>query len=337
MNSEKKQSANFEYVIHILFWLVFIIAPLFLREGRTPPMSGNMPFPDHHPEMHSPLLTLFPVLIIYFYLNYLLFSKWYRQRQYLKFVLWNIITVVFFICLRSVLEFWIWEAGIRNFFFDFLIFLFMFLLSTSITIFKIQNITAKHLRESEISFLRNQINPHFIFNVMNMIVAFSRKYPERVETAVNTLSDILRYMLYDTRDKSKVSHEIMVIEQYLSLQRLRFDNEVEIKTSFTQSGNDIMVEPMLLIPIIENAFKHGTSMVSSPVIDITLSTQNGILNAMVRNKYSKQNTSSLSTYSGLGLANIRRRLELLYPGKHEFEENRVDDQWFIVKLKIDCR
>ncbi|OFY38405.1 MAG: hypothetical protein A2X18_02740 [Bacteroidetes bacterium GWF2_40_14] len=337
MNREKKQSANFEYVIHILFWLVFIIAPLFLREGPVPPRSGNMVFPGPHPAMHSPLLTLFPVLIIYFYLNYLLFSKWYGQRQYLKFVMWNIITVVAFLGLRSVLELWIWEVGIRNLFFDFLIFLFMFLLSTSITIFKIQNITAKHLRESEISFLRNQINPHFIFNVMNMIVAFSRKYPERVETAVNTLSDILRYMLYDTQDKSKVSHEIMVIEQYLSLQRLRFENEVEIKTSFTLSGKDIMVEPMLLIPIIENAFKHGTSMVSSPVIDISLTTHNGILTTMVRNKYTMQNTTSLSTYSGLGLANIKRRLELLYPGKHEFEEKRVDNEWFVVMLKIDCR
>ncbi|MFA5849366.1 MAG: histidine kinase [Bacteroidales bacterium] len=337
MTREKKQSANLEYVIHILFWLVFILAPLFLREGPAPPRFGNMAFPAHHPVMHSPLLTLIPVLIIYFYLNYLLFSKWYRKRQYMKFVLWNIITVVGFLSLRSVLEFWIWQSGTRNLFFDFLLFLFMFLLSSSITIFKIQNITARHLRESEISFLRNQINPHFIFNVMNMIVAFSRKYPERVETAVNTLSDILRYMLYDTQDKSKVSHEIMVIEQYLSLQRLRFDNEVEIKISFMQSDKDILVEPMLLIPIIENAFKHGTSMVSSPVIDISLNTQNGILTAIVRNKYSLHDTSSLSTYSGLGLANIRRRLELLYPGKHEFEEKRVDDGWFIVTLKIDCR
>ncbi len=337
MKGEKKQSANFEYVIHILFWLVFIIAPLFLREGPVPPQHGTMSFPGDHPQMHSPLLTLIPALIIYFYLNYLLFSRWYKKRQFLRFVMWNIVTIVTFICLRSVLELWIWNVNMRNLFFDFLLFLFMFLLSTSITIFKIQNITAKNLRESEISFLRNQINPHFIFNVMNMIVAFSRKYPERVETAVNTLSDILRYMLYDTRDKSKVSHEIMVIEQYLSLQRLRFDNEVEISTTFTQSGTDIMVEPMLLIPIIENAFKHGTSMVSSPLIDISLSTQNGILTAKVRNKYSKQDSTSLSTYSGLGLANIRRRLELLYPGRHEFEEKRVDDQWFVVTLKIDCR
>lgn len=335
MTTEKKQSANLEYVIHILFWLAFIIAPLFLRDSNAPPHPGNMAFPGHQPG--NPFLTLIPLLIIYFYLNYLLFSKWYKEKQYIKFVLWNIITVVGFLVLRSVLEYWIWGSGKRNLFFDFLLFLFMFLLSTSITIFKIQNTTAKLLRESEISFLRNQINPHFIFNVMNMIVAFSRKHPENVETAVNTLSDILRYMLYDTRDKSKVSHEIMVIEQYLTLQRLRFDNEVEINVSFTQSDRDIMVEPMLLIPIIENAFKHGTSMVSSPVIDISLRTQNGILTAMVRNKFSLQNTSSLSTYSGLGLANIRRRLELLYPDKHKFVEKRVDDEWFLVTLKIDCR
>ena len=81
-------------------------------------------------------------------------------------------------------------------------------------------------------------------------------------------NNLLLNVIYDTKDKNKVSHKIMVIEQYLTLQKLRFDNEVEINVSFTQSDKDIRVEPMLLIPIIENAFKHGTSMVSSPVINI---------------------------------------------------------------------
>jgi sensor histidine kinase YesM len=170
-----------------------------------------------------------------------------------------------------------------------------------------------------------------------MIVVFSRKYPDKVERSVNTLSDILRYMIYDTKQKSKLGHEIMVIEQYLSLQRQRFGEEVEIRTSFDETDKNLMIEPMLLIPIIENAFKHGTSMIKSPVIDISTKSKDGVLYFEVKNKYSPHYTSSLTTYSGLGLANIKRRLDLLYMGKYEFQEEIADGEWFIVRIKIDCR
>lgn len=333
----KLKSEILEWAIHILFWLVFIIVPTVFRERPLPPMPDGKMVMDHMPDMYNPLWVLMPFIIIYFYLNYLFFSKWYKQRKYLKYAIGNAVTVFSFLAIKMLLETVIWQPRFQNVFFDFMLFLFMFLLSTSITIIKVQNITSRHLIDNEISFLRNQINPHFLFNVMNMIVVFSRKYPEKVESSVNTLSDILRYMIYDTKQKSKVGHEIMVIEQYLSLQRLRFGDEVDIRTSFEDTDNNIMVEPMLLIPIIENAFKHGTSMIESPVIDISTRSSNGILCFEVKNKFSSQYVSSLSTYSGLGLANIRRRLELLYPDKHEITEEIENSGWFKVRITIDCR
>ena len=333
----KLKSEILEWTIHILFWLVFIIVPTVFRERPLPPMPHGKMMMDHIHGMYNPLWILMPFIIIYFYLNYLVFSKWYKQRKYVKYVIGNALTVSAFLILKVVFETLVWQPRFQNVFFDFMLFLFIFLLSSSITIIKIQNITSRHLIDNEISFLRNQINPHFLFNVMNMIVIFSRKYPEKVESAVNTLSDILRYMIYDTKQKSKVGHEIMVIEQYLSLQRLRFGDEVEIKTSFDETESNIMVEPMLLIPIIENAFKHGTSMIESPVIDISSRSNNGVLSFEVKNKFSSQYVSSLSTYSGLGLANIRRRLELLYPGKHELREEIENKEWFKVRITIDCR
>lgn len=331
------KSDIFEWAIHILFWLVFIIVPNVVRERPMPPFPDNKVFMDHMPDMYNPLWILMPFIILYFYLNYLVFSRFYKQREYLKYAILNIITVFAFLGIKIIFESWMWQPRFQNYFFDFMLFLFMFLLSTSITIVKVQSVTAKHLKDSEISFLRNQINPHFLFNVMNMIVVFSRKYPDKVESSVNTLSDILRYMIYDTKQKSKVGYEIMVIEQYLSLQRLRFGDEVEIRTSFDETDNNIMIEPMLLIPIIENAFKHGTSMVKSPVIDISTKSKDGILYFKVKNKFSPLYISSLTTYSGLGLANIKRRLDLLYPGKYEFHEEMADGEWFIVQIIIDCR
>jgi LytS/YehU family sensor histidine kinase len=129
----------------------------------------------------------------------------------------------------------------------------------------------------------------------------------------------------------------MVIEQYLSLQRLRFGEEVLINTSFIEEDKSIMVEPMLLIPIIENAFKHGTSMISAPVIDISIRSEDGVLYLNIKNKFSPNASSSLTNYSGLGLANIKRRLELLYPKKYEFKEEIENGEWFIILLKINCR
>ncbi len=329
----------FEWTIHILFWMVFIIAPTALRERPSHPMPDNLHFVGHMPPapMYNPMWTLMPFVILYFYLNYLVFAKWYRQRKYLKYALFNLFAIAAIVGVRTVLEFSLHMQVFHNLFFDSMLFLFMFMLSSSITIIKDKSITDKHLKESEISFLRNQINPHFLFNVMNMIVVFSRKYPEKVESAVNTLSDILRYVIYDTRHRSKAGHEIMVIEQYLSLQRLRFGEEVKINTSFSEIDPDLEMEPMLLMPIIENAFKHGTSMVDSPVIDISASSTGGTLYFEVKNKFSSQCISSLSTYSGLGLANIKRRLDLLYPQKYKLYEGPEDGGWFIVKLIIDCK
>jgi LytS/YehU family sensor histidine kinase len=188
--------------------------------------------------------------------------------------------------------------------------------------------------KSELSFLRSQISPHFMFNVLNSIVSLSRRKPEMVEPVVIKLSELMRYMIYETIDsKVSIDKEFSYLESYIELQRLRFGNDIKIDFKHQLSSTPSSIEPMLLIPFVENAFKHGVGMVENPSIDIELNDDKKALFFSVFNKVSKQNSEIKDESSGIGLANVRRRLELLYPNQHELNIHEKDDS-YLVELTI---
>jgi two-component system LytT family sensor kinase len=125
--------------------------------------------------------------------------------------------------------------------------------------------------ESELTFLRSQISPHFMFNILNNLVALARKKSDDLEPAIINLSQLMRYMLYES-DVHRVflSKEIEYIKSYINLQMLRFGSNVKINIDVQFDTDLYTIEPMLLIPFVENAFKHGTGMVENPVIDISI-------------------------------------------------------------------
>jgi LytS/YehU family sensor histidine kinase len=188
--------------------------------------------------------------------------------------------------------------------------------------------------KSELSFLRSQISPHFMFNVLNSIVSLSRRKPEMVEPVVIKLSELMRYMIYETNDsKVSIDKEFNYLESYIELQRLRFGNDIKIDFKHQLNSIPSSIEPMLLIPFVENAFKHGVGMVENPSIEIELTDDRKALFFSVSNKVSKQNSEKKDENSGIGLANVRRRLELLYPDKHELTIHEKADSYHI-ELKI---
>jgi LytS/YehU family sensor histidine kinase len=188
--------------------------------------------------------------------------------------------------------------------------------------------------KSELSFLRSQISPHFMFNVLNSIVSLSRRKPEMVEPVVIKLSELMRYMIYETSDsKVSIDKEFSYLESYIELQRLRFGNDIKIDFKHNLSSSPSSIEPMLLIPFVENAFKHGVGMVQNPSIDIELNDDKKSLFYSVRNQVSKQNSEIKDESSGIGLANVRRRLELLYPDQHELKIDEKEDS-YLVELTI---
>jgi LytS/YehU family sensor histidine kinase len=189
--------------------------------------------------------------------------------------------------------------------------------------------------KTELSFLRSQVSPHFMFNVLNNMVALARKKSDDLEPSLIKLSSLLRYMLYETdEDKVLLEKEIEYLQSYIDLQRQRFGKKIKIVANFPEIENSYSIEPMLLIPFVENAFKHGTGMITDAQIDINLLIEDGKLQFSVRNRSGFLIDEPKDKTSGIGLNNVKRRLNLLYGKSHLLEINNQDG-WFTVFLQLN--
>jgi len=199
---------------------------------------------------------------------------------------------------------------------------------------KLQQEKQKERLKSELSFLRSQISPHFIFNILNSIVYLIRSKSDLAEPVTLKLSDLMRYMLYESEiNQIPLEKEILYVENYIDLQKVRFEDDVDIRYKLEGTSQGQLIEPMLLIPFVENAFKHGVGMVTDPTIDIHLKIIEKDLYFAVKNKISPEMAEDKDDSSGIGLKNVQRRLELLYPNSHQLEITN-DDGWFLVTLRL---
>lgn len=199
---------------------------------------------------------------------------------------------------------------------------------------KMQQEKQKERLKSELSFLRSQISPHFIFNILNSIVYLIRSKSDLAEPVTLKLSDLMRYMLYESENNQiPLEKEILYVENYIELQKVRFEDDVAIWYKLEGTPHSQIIEPMLLIPFVENAFKHGVGMVLEPTIDIDLKITEKDLFFVVKNKISQELSEDKDDSSGIGLKNVQRRLELLYPNSHHLEINKKDG-WFMVTLRL---
>jgi LytS/YehU family sensor histidine kinase len=186
--------------------------------------------------------------------------------------------------------------------------------------------------KSELSFLRSQISPHFIFNILNSIVYLIRtKADKQAEDVTIRLSSLMRYMLYDSDQRMvPLERELEYLRNYIDLQRMRFDGDVAIDFQIDGVMRACTIEPMLLIPFVENAFKHGVSFVQNPTINVNFSIDNGHLNFRVENQIGQLKDESKEASSGIGMKNVLRRLELLYPGKHHIDVTNTGEIFRVV-------
>jgi two-component system, LytTR family, sensor kinase len=173
-----------------------------------------------------------------------------------------------------------------------------------------------------------------MFNVLNNMVSLARKQSDLLEPSLIKLSSLMRYMLYEA-DEEKVSleKEMDYLQSYIDLQQQRFGKKVQINVNMQSMDNQYELEPMLLIPFVENAFKHGTGMIEDAQIDIDLKAEKHILQFTVRNKFNPASEEIKDKTSGIGLTNVKRRLNLLYGKNHSLMITK-NDNWFIVSLQI---
>lgn len=173
---------------------------------------------------------------------------------------------------------------------------------------------------SELSFLKAQVNPHFFFNTLNNIYALTALDADLAGKAIHQLSRMMRYLLYGTQHgHTMLSQEIAFVKDYISLMQLRLTDAVTITVDIQPNLPDMPLAPMIFLPFVENAFKHGISATQPSYINISITQNDKVLDMLVKNSVMKDNSVSLDTNSGIGLVNTKRRLDLLYPGKYKLD------------------
>jgi LytS/YehU family sensor histidine kinase len=287
------------------------------------------------------------MLIGFFYLNAgVLMVRLFFRRKYLVYVL----SILGCVALFSLLSWWaMLQSGNVDAHFTFrrhlpfCTFASLFILACSIAYRTIRDrIIADQLAsetqnenlKTELALLRSQVNPHFMFNVLNNMVALARKQSDLLEPSLIKLSSLMRYMLYETGEqKVSLERETEYLQSYIELQQQRFGKKLEVHVSLQPTDRPYEIEPMLLIPFVENAFKHGTGMIDRPRIDINLRAENNKLYFTVRNRYDPASQEIKDGASGIGLANVQRRLQLLYAQQHSLLIAK-DDHTFSISLQI---
>jgi two-component system, LytTR family, sensor kinase len=353
-------------LFHILTWLVTLFLPYLIRpvlepspHYRRPPQEQVGQYNRKPPDKTFPpgkrpdgnfftgmAMGLNLIWIGLFYLNaYLLIPRLVYQRKLLQYVCWQLfffIAIAFAVSI--LLKVWTGQPSLR-FPMPILLNTFPFLFVQAFSIaFRliVDKINADKLSkeketvglQTELSFLRSQISPHFIFNVLNNLVSLARKKSDLLEPSLLKLSGLMRYMLYES-DESRVllSKEIEYLQSYIALQKLRFGNDLSINVEFELSDTHYFIEPMLLIPFVENAFKHCSTHPGNAIIDIMLKSQQGVLMLQVKNTFDDNKRSAPEPTSGIGLANVKRRLNLLYGNQHSLLMS-TSNGMFIVSLQI---
>ncbi|MCX6319572.1 MAG: histidine kinase [Bacteroidetes bacterium] len=193
-----------------------------------------------------------------------------------------------------------------------------------------KNTLELHNRQAELEFLKSQINPHFLFNNLNSIYSLVYHRSDKALKAIEQLSLLLRYMLYEKKKEVLLSEEVNYLNNFIALQKLRFEAEIPLVIKIDNLNADKKIAPLLLIPIVENAFKHGDFKYPEFPLLINLLNTKTELSFVVENK---KNQYQKDEHSGIGISNLKRRLELLYPNRYAFttEEN---DKSYKTTLKI---
>jgi hypothetical protein len=197
---------------------------------------------------------------------------------------------------------------------------------------RVERINAGH----QLKALQSQINPHFLLNSLQTIYALSLEHAEETPRAILQLSDILKYTLYETdQARVKLEKEIQMITDYVEMYRFRVDpQKVLITLEMEGETGNLFIAPMLLVPFVENAFKHGLRGGPEPAtISIALTVQPGHLRFMVKNSPGNAGPGDLDQKKGIGIENTRQRLALLYPGRHSLSISRTPDL-FSVTLQL---
>lgn len=343
--SERNKKQQFATVLtHLGVWAVALSLPYLLDTHHGIPQNHDA---NCRPERFKTLNFLTNLLwVVPFYLNvYLLIPRFFYTRRYLRYSLLLLLMFAAVLAMHSALfiSFFSVERFSLRGATNFLLPPFTLTIAVGIAV----RIVADRVRadreaqekqqetlKTELSFLRSQINPHFIFNVLNNLAALEQMQSPELRPTIFKLSTLMQYMLYETdEEKVDLAREAEYLQSYIDLQRQRFGQKVNIDVCLDTGNKYQEIEPMLLIPFVENAFKHGIGLIERPAIIVRMQVNGSILSFTVSNKFSETREEKDKS-SGIGLGNVKRRLELLYGPRHTLSISSKEN-WFTVSLTIN--
>lgn len=330
-------------LIHILFWVLFTADNIITYPKEYLEKYGYF-------DIGVKQSTAYLVYVIYFYINYFyVIPKFLSKKKYKEFTIALILLIIFTYVLifvqaefldlyfSTTTHFFIRDRleGLVYYIFQ-LFFYFLIAAGARFTTdwFKGQKLREELLKikqESELKILKYQINPHFLFNTLNNIFSLANRENSAVAVAILKLSDLMRYLVRDIQqDRVELGKEMLYIKNYVDIQKLRIPDPRNIELKSEIDANYYVIAPMLLVPFIENAFKHGDLSANNHVV-INLEVRNGKLKFDVINKI---NHSRKDSESGIGLTNVKRRLDLMYPERHRLEI-LADSNLYKINLELE--
>jgi len=342
-----------KYVIllHLLFWMYYIMQDLAVFD----PEQNTFSFPILSFDFKTPgnaLTYSFTAIYIFiFYLNYLVFMpKFFDVKNVKRIILSFLALFVIFIGTRYLIEEVLYDTwlGFHNYSNDATIAYYIYdnlyygsrpIMASSVLWFivnmlrlqKEQIVLLESKRETEINFLKSQINPHFIFNTLNNIYYLIFEKSEKALPAVEQLSGLMRYMTYESQNETiALQREVAYIDDFIALESMRISGDAQVVFKKNIENPECRIPPLLLIPFVENGFKHG--ILNNPGQEFTIElTQN-------KNHLILQTQNSISNYkkdhqSGIGIENIKKRLQLYFPDRHSLDITTKENMYY-VKLDI---
>ena len=330
------------FLAHMVLWLLYLGLLLYPFIANLRPAPADLPI-------------RFFLIVVLFYANYyFLVPKVLLKKTTLRYVIVSLLVIIGIALFLYVVYppeerisrevFKVLENRSRSlpfgrFLFTFLGLLAPFVLSTVLRIYiewkkneDLRKIVENEKVYSELQFLKTQLNPHFLFNSLNAIYSLSvKKSPDTSEAIIN-LSELMRYMLYEAdKDFVPLRKELEYIQNYVQLQRLRLSDSTDVTLNISGEYKEKILPPLLFISFIENAFKYGTDYEGKTNVKINLLIENESIHLSVRNKIGAFKKKSKN--SGVGLENVRNRLQLLYPDSHELSV-KIEDKTYMVDLSL---
>lgn len=335
---------KFEIVIHLLFWLYILTQELYVL------FMYNVSW--YYPYLVV-IIMVFHLMLFYFVYFYLF--RWFVEMRhkwlgviaaaaivflYVQFRVYTIIGFEKYVFLLPA-DIYMSEFNFSNYYNEtrstLILGVYATLIKFSVQWYKDQKRKSELKMEkqaSELALLKSQINPHFLFNTLNNIYSLVYQKSDTAPSAVLKLSEIMRYTLYETNvDRVPLKDEIEYIKNYIELQSLRYQKKDVIRMNIECDGNEKYISPMLLIPFIENAFKHSDKGNGKPPINLDLLCSGEKILFSIENYYLREKTISKDKNGGIGLTNVKRRLDLIYCENYKLDINKSENK-FSVKLEL---